>query len=588
MASQTAKESARLYKRLIGYARPYAWAFFIAVGANIIFSGVDSLFTYMLKPILDKGFIAKDYHFLKWLPIVIPALFLLRALMNFVGSYAMTWVGRNVVMNFRRMIFSRYLQLPASFYDHNSSGELLSKMIYNTSQVANACTDVITTLVQSSFLVIGLLTVMLLISWRLTLVFFMTAPFIALVVKLSSRRLRRLSREVQNSMAEITHVAEEAIEGYKVVRIFGGEEYEFNKFKKATARNLRLALKITVTKALSGSGVQFLGVIALTIMVAIATSGTTMSLTAGGFAALLTAMLALLKPIRALTQVNAKIQKGLAGAESIFELMDEPSEADHGTERITRVKGDIQLRNLNFHYPAHEDKTILHDINIHIKPGEVAALVGRSGSGKSTLISLLTRFYDHVEGDILIDGMDVKDIHLLDLRRQFSLVSQNVTLFNDTIFNNICYGRFEEASEEEVIRAAEMAHAMEFIQNFREGIHTLVGENGVLLSGGQRQRIAIARAILKDAPILILDEATASLDTESERIIQTALETVMQNRTTLVIAHRLSTIEKADQIIVLDQGKILEIGTHQELLEKEGGYAKLYRLQFSQEPVEAL
>lgn len=571
-----------LYRRLLGYGKPF-WGFFlIAVLANMTFSAVDSLFIYLTKPLVNKGFVEADHTFIQWLPLAAIGLCLVRSVASLMGSYFMGLVARNVVMLFRRQIFQQLMRLPCSFYDKSSSGQLLSMIIYNAAQVAAACSDAVASFIQSSCLAIGLAIVMFTISWQLSLFFFIVAPLLALVVRASSARLRRLNRSAQETMGEMTHIAEEAIEGYKVVRTFGGEDYEINKFKNATKKNLGRELKIVVTKEISVSSVQMLGVCALSAMIYIGVNGTLgHTLSAGDFTAMMVAMLALLKPMKELASVNAAIQRGLAGVESIFNLLDHPPEKNTGTLVVKRVKGGIAYKDVSFSYG---DNDVLHRINFAAAPGEIIAFVGRSGSGKSTLVSLLPRFYDIQSGQILLDDVDVFAYELSSLRDQFALVSQHVMLFNDTIAHNIAYGQSgEDVSRERIIAAATSAHAMEFIKDLPNGIDTYIGENGVLLSGGQRQRLAIARAILKDAPVLILDEATSALDTESERLIQAALEEVMRNRTTLVIAHRLSTIERADKIIVLDGGTIQEIGTHRELLAREGYYAKLYRMQFTEE-----
>ncbi len=580
--------SVDLYKRLLTYAKPYWYALIIAFFANMLYSGVDATFVYLLKPLLDKGFENRNQAFLAYVPVVIIGLYLLRAILNLAGSYCMALVGRSVVKLLRVQIMERILRLPCSFYDRTSSGKILSLIVYNSAQVANASTTALTDFIQAFFLVIGFVTVMLTISWRLSLVFLVTVPFLAILLNLSSRRLRRINRNAQNSVGGITNVAEEVIDGYKVVRTFGGEDYELEKFKRINRKNVFSELKVVVTKTISTSSVQLIGVSVLAVMVWMATHSTGQSaLTAGGFTAVIAAMMGLLKPMKALTTVNAKIQRGLAGAESIFEVLDEPEEKNTGTHQVARVDGTIHYQNVSFTYPS-TGAEVLHGINFEVNAGETLALVGKSGSGKSTIVSLLSRFYDVLSGSITIDGVDVHDYEITNLRSQFALVSQHVTLFDDTVAHNIAYGKHgKDVSEEEIIQAATAAHAMEFIKDLPEGIHTVIGENGVLLSGGQRQRLAIARAILKDAPILILDEATSALDTESERLIQAALEEVMRNRTTVVIAHRLSTIENADRIVVLQDGYVQEEGSHQQLVNHKGIYARLHQMQF-QTTTEAL
>lgn len=575
-------DSMALYKRLVTYSKQYWPWFIVAIGANMAYSGIDALFTYLMKPLLDKGFVDHDVTFLKWLPLLIIGLFALRSIMNLLGDYMMAKIARNIVLTFRQQIFDKLLHLPCKYYDQESSGQLLSLIVYNAAQVSSACTNALTQFVQSGFLALGLLVVMFTLSWKLSLLLLITGPVVAIAVKLSSKRLRELSRKAQDSMGDIAHVAEEAIEGYRVVRIFGGEAYERKKFYKAVKSSMSQELKTIVAKAAGTSSVQMVGVFVLALLIYFATStvGGGQQLTAGGFAAMIAAMLALLKPVKDLTTLNALIQRGLAGAETVFEMLDNPDERDDGQHEVSRVQGAIEFKAVSFTYST-AVSPVLQNINFKVHPGQVVALVGRSGSGKSTIASLLPRFYDLEQGSIVIDNVNVFDYKLKNLRQQFALVSQHVSLFNDTIANNIAYGCLDrEVSDEEIRVAAKAAHALEFIDQLPEGLNTMIGENGVLLSGGQRQRLAIARAILKDAPILILDEATSALDSESERHIQAALEAVMKNRTTLVIAHRLSTIESADNIIVMDGGRIIEQGTHRGLLAQNGYYTKLYDMQF--------
>lgn len=568
-----------VYKRLLGYARRYWKGVVLGVVGTMLMAAIDASLTGMIKPLLDKGFIARDMNFIHWLPFVIMFAFVARGGANFMSNYFMAWTGRHVVMRFRQEIFAHLMKLPARFYDNTTSGQLLSTIIYNVDQVAKASTDAVVTVVQETCFITGLVIVMVMTSWQLSLVFFFSAPLIALIAKRSSRRMRMLSTNVQQSMGDITHVAEEAIEGYKVIRIFGGENYETEKFNRCAERNRSRELKIIATSALASSLVPLVAGCVVSVMIFFATKNV-FHVTAGGFTAMIAAMLGLLKPMRNLTNVNNTIQKGIAGAESIFILLDKEKEKDHGTRHILRARGAIVYQDVEFSY--YQDKPILHRLNFTVEPGQTVALVGRSGSGKSTLVSLLPRFYDEYSGVITIDGIDTRELYLGDLRNQFALVSQHVTLFNDTIAHNIAYGCLSATSEDAIKQAAIAAHALEFIESLPLGFNTLIGENGVLLSGGQRQRIAIARALLKNAPILILDEATSALDTEAERHIQVALEELMLNRTTLVIAHRLSTIERADKIIVLDAGNIVEAGTHLELLARDGYYAKLYRMQFAE------
>ena len=565
------------YRRLLHYLRHYWGWFLLGIVGTILLASTDAGLIWFLKPLLNKGFVAKDEHFIHYLPFILIFAFLIRGAANFSSSYCLARVARSVVMNIRQDILNKLLRLPAKFYDNTTSGQLLSIIIYNVDQIANASTNSLITLVQESFFVLGLIAVMLMASWQLSLLFFITVPTMIWIARYSSHRMRRLNNAVQESMSEMTQVAEEVIDGYKVIRTFGGEKYETKKFQTLLERNRFRELKVVVTNSLASSGVQLIAGAIAVVTIYLAISHLT-HITAGGFTSMVGAMLLLLKPMRNLAAVNSIIQRGIAAAGSIFNLLDEKNELDAGTHTLNVLKGCLEYRNVSFAYLS--EQPVLQDISFTINSGETIALVGRSGSGKSTLVNLLPRFYDNYLGKILIDGVDIRELKLKDLRSQFALVSQHVTLFNDTIANNIAYGQLSDVSESMIIRAAKAAHAMEFIEQLPQGLNTLIGENGVLLSGGQRQRIAIARALLKNSPFLILDEATSALDTEAERHIQAALEELMHNRTTLVIAHRLSTVERAQQILVLDAGRIVERGTHQELLAKNGYYAKLYSMQF--------
>jgi len=569
----------QVYRRLLKTLRPYVWLFAIGMAATIMGSLVDAGLTWLVKPVVDKGFIARDMTFIKWLPLGVIAIFLLRGVTSFSSTYCLTRVGRFVVMEFRQKMFHHLLRLPASYYDQHSSGQLLSMIIYNAEQIAEATTFALLTVVQEGLLAVGLVSVMFILSWKLSLFILVTVPFIAWLLKLTSRRLRHLSETVQDSVADVTHVAEEAIEGYRVIRTFGGETYEHNKFTRATKVNRQRELKVVVTNALGTASVQLIISIPIALILYLATQQF-LHISTGSFAAIIAAMVSLRRPLRRLTRVNSMIQKGVAGAKSIFALLDEDVEKDSGSLTVSRARGKIDFNQVAFCYPTTE-KYALSELTFTINPGETVALVGRSGSGKSTLVNLLPRFYQVSSGHIFIDDHNVNDYRLADLRQQFSLVSQQVILFNDTVAANIAYGAFDSCNEQDIVAAAKAAHAMEFISDLPNGLHTMVGENGVLLSGGQRQRIAIARALFKNAPILLLDEATSALDTESERLIQAGLEKLMKNRTTVVIAHRLSTIESADRILVMNQGRIVETGKHHELLALGGRYAKLYALQFA-------
>jgi ATP-binding cassette, subfamily B, bacterial MsbA len=564
-----------VYIRLILFVRQYWLPFGFGILGTILTAITTASFTWLLKPLLDKGFIARDMHFIHWLPFLIIVVGFLRCLASYVSDYYLSWVGRQVVMRFRQEIFTHLLKMPATFYDQSSSGYLLSAIIYNVDQLASASTNAITTVVQESFFIISLLIVMLFDSWRLTLIFFIAMPIIASVARYANKRMRTLSQNLQQTMGDTTHIAQEAIEGYQVIRIFAGQQYEYHKFSAATQSNRSREVKVTATNSLAGGLVQQAACIALAAMVYIATAHGG-HITAGGFASLMTAMLALLKPMKNLSNVSNVVQKGIVAAESAFALLDTPSEVNQGQTKLTAIKGTIEFKAVCFKYPNLQHN-ILSELNFTIPAGKTTAIVGRSGSGKSTIVKLIPHFYDDYQGEITLDDIPLRALELNHLRSHISFVSQHIMLFNDSIKRNIAYGGMSQASEAEIINAAKAAFAHDFIMALPKQYDSLVGDQGVLLSGGQRQRIAIARAILKNAPILILDEATSALDNESEYYIQKALTELIKNRTTIIIAHRLSTVEHADQILVFDQGRLIEQGTHQTLLEKNSSYAKLYR-----------
>lgn len=485
-------------------------------------------------------------------------------------------------MNLRTEMFERLITLPSSFYDQHNSGQLMSKLIYDVEQVANAATDAILTLIRDSLTIVALLAWMIYISGTLALIILLTVPLISIIVFKLSTRFRKLSKIIQDSMGDVSHISTEIIDGQREVKTFGAQTYELKRFDKVNQRNRRQRMKKLATEAISQPIIQLITVIGLSVVIYLATLPEMLeAITPGSFISFVTAMFMILTPLKRLTKVNAKLQGGIAAADSIFTLLDQKPELDEGTTTMGRARGEISYKQVNFTYDADKGR-VLEEISFDAKPGQTIAFVGHSGSGKTTLVSLLARFYNLSSGQITVDGININELKLTDLRRQMSLVNQQIVLFNDSIANNIAYGHAKHVSNEQIIAAAKAAHAWDFIERLPEGLATKVGQNGVLLSGGQRQRIAIARALLRDAPILILDEATASLDTEAERHIQAALEALMKKRTTLVIAHRLSTIEKADQIIVMHAGQIIETGTHSELLEKGQHYAELYRLQFQE------
>lgn len=569
-----------VYRRLLAYSL-HNWPLLLAAVAGMVVSAAtEPAFAALMKPLLDGSFVERDPEAIRWVPILLLLVFLARGISNFVTNYLMAVVGRGVIKQLREEMFARFLAMPAGFFDMKASGELISKISYDAEQVAEAATNSITVLIRDSLTILGLLAWMFYLNWQMTVGFLVIGPFVTLIVVYVARQFRRVSKRIQGSMGQVTHVTQEMIEGNRVVKIFGGQGYENEHFEQANETNRRLHLRLALTKAAASPLVQFFVALALAGMIMFATQARFQGVvTVGSFMSFLTAMLMLLTPIRRLTNVNATIQQGIAAGESIFAVLDAPVEADNGREVTQRVRGKLEFQKVGFRYGKDKSR-VLNNISFVIDPGETTALVGRSGSGKSSLVNLVPRLYEASEGKILLDKQPLENLSLTSLRRQIAYVGQHITLFNDTVRNNIAYGDLRDTDEEKIIAAARAAHAWDFIQDMPLGLDTLVGEKGMLLSGGQRQRLAIARALLKDAPILILDEATASLDSESERHIQAALETLSRDRTTLVIAHRLSTIENADTILVLDNGEIIESGSHKILLEKNGAYARLYELQF--------
>lgn len=573
------------YRRLLGYVRPYWPLFILAIAGYAMGGAAEAWFVRMFGDLVD-GWQNNTSELARSIPLLIVAAAILRGCGEILGEILLARISFGVVHRIRTALFDQLLRMPSAFFDASSQGHLVSRLTYNVGQLRDTGTDALKTVLQDGAKVIIYLAYMLWLSWKLTLIFAATAPLVGLIVIRASRSFRRQSRRIQTSMGDVTHVASEAVSGYRVVRIFGGEAYERERFHRSSERNQQQNLRMVATKVVSTHVIQMFVAAALALLVLLLLRPEVAGeLSTGQIVTLLGLAGMLARPIRKLTEVNARLQRGLAAAEDIFEQLDQPAEADRGMQDVARVKGRIEFRGVSFAYPrvaddAHEPERVLKDIDLVIEPGTTVALVGRSGSGKSTFASLLPRFHEPTQGQILLDGVPLASYRLAALRRQIAWVTQQVTLFNDTLERNVAYGALAGASREQIDEAVRRAHADVFIRDLPAGLATLVGDDGVLLSGGQRQRIAIARALLKDAPILVLDEATSALDTESERHIQAALEAVMHGRTTLVIAHRLSTIERADRIVVMQDGRIAETGTHAELLARRGAYAALHAAQF--------
>jgi subfamily B ATP-binding cassette protein MsbA len=570
-----------LYARLLRHVWPYRWALLAGIVGMVVGGLADAALVKLTGPLIDELFVQRKRELAFLLPLAIVAVFVVSGIASFTSGYSSQWVSNKVILDLRREMFAKVLRLPPSYFDAVPTAQLVTRFTFDVTNLAAASTSVLTVLVRDSVTVAALLAVLLYSNWKLTIITFVVIPPIAVVVRLFSRRLRQMSRENQRAVGGIAEVLDEAIANQRVVRIFGGQAYESERFERAGQRIRRFAMKQAAAAAGTVPVTQLFVACAIAAIIYFAAGQAFAGSTdVGHFIEFIAATGMLLQPLKRLTGINEQLQKGLAACESVFSLVDEGPEEDRGTTVLERAKGALRFEGVSLTYPG-ASRPALDRVSLEIRPGETVALVGPSGGGKSSLVHLLPRFYRPSAGRITLDGHDLESLTLESLRRQISLVSQNVVLFNDTVAANIAYGRADRTSEADIVRAAEAAHAMEFIRTLPQGLQTEIGENGARLSGGQRQRIAIARAILKDAPVLLLDEATSALDTESERAVQAALEALMVGRTTIVIAHRLSTIEKADRIVVLSQGRVVESGSHGDLVGAGGMYAGLHRLQFA-------
>ncbi|NUY55204.1 MULTISPECIES: lipid A ABC transporter ATP-binding protein/permease MsbA [unclassified Salinivibrio] len=582
MSEYQDKTTWQTFKQLWPYIANYKLGLIVAIVALVMNAASDTLMLSMLGPLLDQGFSYDDVEgdFLKWMPLYLVILMLVRGLSSFVSAYCLSWVSGNVVMTMRRRMFNHFMKMPVSFFDQESSGALLSRITYDSEQVASATSGALVSLVREGASILGLMILMFWSSWQLSAILLVIAPVVAISIQVVSKRFRRISSNMQDAMGSVTSSAEQMLKGHKVVLSYGGQDVEKKRFEKVSNRMRQQTMKLVSAQAIANPVIQLIASMALVVVLILAnTEAIRSELTAGTFAVVFGAMFGLMRPLKSLTNVTSQFQRGMAACHSLFNLMELETEKDTGTHEAEQINGDIKVEDVVFTYPSREAPALNH-VSFEVPAGKTLALVGRSGSGKSTIANLLTRFYEIDSGSITLDGMPIEQYTLSNLRQQVAVVSQNVHLFNDTVANNIAYAAADQYSLEQIKHAAKLAYADDFIRGMDEGYDTMIGENGVSLSGGQRQRIAIARALLRNAPVLILDEATSALDTESERAIQAALDELQKDRTVLVIAHRLSTIEDADQILVVDEGEIVERGSHQALLAHNGAYAQLHRIQF--------
>ncbi|ASZ52686.1 lipid A ABC transporter ATP-binding protein/permease MsbA [Vibrio parahaemolyticus] len=582
MSINTDETTWQTFKRLWQFIRLYKSGLIVAVIALVINAISDTYMISLLKPLLDEGFGNADSDFLRTLPLIIFVMMFIRGTSGFVSTYCLSWVSGNVVMLVRRMVFNHFMHMPVSYFDKEKTGNLLSRITYDSEQVSAATSQALVSIVREGASIIGLLVLMFYNSWQLSLVLFAVAPVVAWGIGVVSKRFRKISKNMQTMMGNVTASAEQMLKGHKVVLSYGGQDIERQRFDKVSNQMRQQSMKLVTAQAAANPIIQMIASFAIVAVLYLASIDSIKEqLTPGTFTVVFSAMFGLMRPLKALTNVTSQFQRGMAASQTLFALIDLEPEKNEGKYTVERAKGDVSVKDVSFTYVGSE-KPALEHVSFDIPQGKTVALVGRSGSGKSTIANLFNRFYDVDSGSITLDGRDIRDYELKNLREQFALVSQNVHLFNDTIANNIAYATEDKYQRSDIEHAAKLAHAMEFINKMENGLDTMIGENGASLSGGQRQRVAIARALLRDAPVLILDEATSALDTESERAIQAALDELQKDKTVLVIAHRLSTIEKADEILVVDDGAIIERGNHADLIAKNGAYAQLHRIQFGE------